>query len=360
MTLPKHALQYSKCSKEELRTFVMQRQNLSGREYTKSSKKHLVRRLLRLDQIATFRLFDLPPEIRENCFQNAVACASDFRRLSLASKQVHPEVRSLFYKNATFELGPARRERLKKATGNPMFGLCTQYWNHVAVHENPLSLRFADTFYLQHHMFCNIRHLSLKGEMVEEMIGYGAPLRFFRVGRSRELFMTCVFYAFNDVPTQLKTLTYHVECHRPPHMLSAEGLLMTLWPLKLLAGRVKVQFRSMRKELVNRIHLHKMDLGFQLVEACRRFARCYFSHDRPSVGKSNSLEATRAIIYREKMAELAAFNTSIFTPDAWMLVDFVKRMEWMELEYLDHAEDERSRSLTRAWIKTNGSPPQRP
>ena len=240
-----------------------------------------------------------------------------------------------------------------------MFGLCTRYWNHVTVHENPLSLRFADAFYLQHHMFRNIRHLSLKGEMVEERIGYGAPLRYFRVGRSRELFLTCVFYAFNDMPTQLKTLTYHVEGHRPPHMLSAEGLLMTFWPLKLLAGRVKIQFRFMRKELVNRMNLHKMDLCFQLVEACRRFARFYFSHDRPSVGKSDSLEATRTIIYREKLAELAAFNSPIFTKDAWMLEDFVKRMEWMEAEFLDHVEDIRSWSLTRAWVKTNGSPPTR-
>jgi hypothetical protein len=338
----------------------MQRQNLSGREYTKSSKKDLVRRLLRLDQITTFRLFDLPPEIREKCFQNAVACAGDFRRLLLASKQVHSEVELLYYKDATFELGPARRERLKKATGNPMFGLCTRYWNHVTVHENPLSLRFADAFYLQHHMFCNIRHLSLKGELVEELIGYGAPLRWFRLWKSRELFLTCVFYAFNDIPTQLKTLTYHVEGHRPAHMLSAEGLLRTFWPLKLLAGRVEIQFRSMRKELVNRMNLQKMDLGFPLVEACRRFARCYFSHNRPSVGKSDSLEATRAIIYEEKLAELAEFGSPIFMYDAWSLGNFVKRMEWMEAEYLDHAEDERSWSLTRAWVKTNGSPPQRP
>lgn len=142
-------------------------------------------------------------------------------------------------------------------------------------------------------------------------------------------------------------------------MLKAEGLLMTFWSLKLLAGRVEVQFRSMRKELVDRMKLHKMDLGFQLVEACRRFARYYFSHDRPSVGKSGSLEATRAIIHKEKLAELAAFISPVFTPDAWMLEDFVKRMEWMEAEYLDHGEDERSWSLTRAWMKTNGSPPQR-
>lgn len=142
-------------------------------------------------------------------------------------------------------------------------------------------------------------------------------------------------------------------------MLSAEGLLMTFWPLKLLAGRVKIQFRSMRKELVNRMDLHKIDLGLQLVEAFRRFARCYFSHNRPSVGKSDSLEATRAIIYEEKLAELPAFDSPILTPDAWILEDFVKRMEWMEAEYLDHAEDERSWSLTQAWVETNVSPLQR-
>jgi hypothetical protein len=41
------------------------------------------------------------------------------------------------------------------------------------------------------------------------------------------------------------------------------------------------------------------------------------------------------------------------------LMNFVKRMEWMEVEQLDHTDDDRSWSLTRAWVSDNGSPPQR-
>ena len=358
MTLPEHALQYQKCTKDELRAFVMQRQNLSGREFKKSSKKDLVRRLLRLDQIAIFRVLDLPPEIREQCFKNAVARPSDFRRLLLVSRQVHSEVRWLFYKVATFDIGFVRPRCPSRFSGNPMFGMCTRYWNQTSIHGNPFRVSLAKTFYLQHHMFRNIRHLSLRGEMLE-IEKYGTNGRRFWMGASRLLFLTCVFYAFNDLPTQLKTLTYHVEGHRAPSMLTKAGLHSTFWPLKLLAGRVQVEFRSMRKELVKRINLRENDLDSEVIEACRRFARCYFSHERPSVGKARLLELTRADIYREKMAELAAFNIPFLPNEIHRLVDLVKRMEWMEAEYLDHAEEQRYWSLTRAWVKTNGSPPRR-
>jgi hypothetical protein len=127
MALPLYALQYSQYPKDELRKFVMQRQNLSGREYKKKSKKDLVKRLLRLDQTATFRLFDLPPEIRERCFQNAVASAGDFRRLLLVSKQVHCEVRLLFYKEATFDIAFAHPDCPTRTSGDPVFRMCTRY-----------------------------------------------------------------------------------------------------------------------------------------------------------------------------------------------------------------------------------------
>ena len=197
--------------------------------------------------------------------------------------------------------------------------------------------------------------------MLEDVTRHGAAVRRFRVGGSRLLFLTCVFYAFHDMPTQLKTLRYYVEDHKPSHMVTANEMLSTFWPLKLLEGRVQVEIRATSEELVGRMSLREMvDLSFPVLEACARFACCYFHHHRPSIGKSDSLEATRAIIYEEKLAELAEFGSPIFMYDAWSLGNFVKRMEWMEAEYLDHAEDERSWSLTRAWVKTNGSPPQRP
>ncbi|GAB7323211.1 hypothetical protein MBLNU13_g05702t1 [Cladosporium sp. NU13] len=240
-----------------------------------------------------------------------------------------------------------------------MFGMSTRYWSHVSAHENPLRVSLANALFLQHQMFRNIRHLSLKGEMLQETTVPGVTRRRFQVGASRLLFLTCVFYAFNDFPTQLKTLEYHVEGHREPSMLTPKSLFSTFWPLKLLAGRVRVEIRSIRKELVDRIKLHEMLLNFQVIEACQRFAKCYFSHNRPSVaGGSYLLEASRAEIYREKMAELAAFSIPIFPQDIWRLRNFVKRMEWMEAESLDHAEECRSWSLTKAWVEINGSPPR--
>jgi hypothetical protein len=358
MTLPQHALQYSRYSKHELRKFVMQRQNLSGREFKNSSKRDLIRRLLRLDEIATFRFLDLPPEIRVQCFKNAVARTSDFRRLLLVSMQVHLEVRFLFYKDATFDIGFVSPKCPSRHTGDPIFSMCTQYWNHVNVHQNPSRVSFARTFYLQHNMFHNIRHLSLKGEMLEEF-SYRAGQRSFWLGTSRLLFLTCVFYAFNDWPTQLETLTYHVEGRRTPSMHTAKGLLSAFWPLKLLAGRVQVEIRSMRKEFVDRINLHENDLDAQVIEACQHFAQCYFSHTRPSLGRSDSLEATRAIILEEKMTQLEAFRIPVLPDIIQKLIDFVKRMELMEVEYLDRAGVQRSWILTRAWVTSNGSPPQR-
>ena len=124
-------------------------------------------------------------------------------------------------------------------------------------------------------MFRNICHLSLKVGIVEDVTSYGAAMRRLRVGRSRLLFLSCVFYAFNDMPTQLKTLSYYVKGHKSPHVLTANGLFLMFWPLKLLAGRVQVEIRAMPKEPVTRISLHKMvDIGFPVIKGCQRFAQC--------------------------------------------------------------------------------------
>jgi len=232
MTLQHHALQYHNCLKEELLRFLKQRDNLSGRNYKKTLKEHLVARLHKLDQNATFRLFDLPPELREICFENAVACARDFRRLLLVSKQVYSEVRILFYKHAIFNLSLVAGGHSK---GNPVFGMCTRYWDCVNQYENLSRIRFADMFYAQHHGCRNIRHLSLKGGLMIDTIRFGAAQSRLMVGGSRVLFMTCVFYAFNESHTHLETLTYEVVGYRDPRAFTTEDLLLTFWPLKLLA-----------------------------------------------------------------------------------------------------------------------------
>ena len=338
MTLTHHALQYQKYPKDELRTFAMQRQNMSGRECKKSSKRDLVRRLLRLDQSATFRFFDLPPELREHCFKIAVACTSDFTRLCLVSKQVYIEVKLLFYEEAVFNLTLGDPEPFSRKTGDPLFAMSTQYWNQINVHENQLRVTYSEMLFSKHQMFRNIRHLSFRARLFTYISRSGHTHRQFNRAASRALFLICTFYAFTDLHA-LKTLEYDVEGRKRGSFFTEKDLLSIFWPLKLLKGRVEVKILSMPAGLLGRIDLDDNDLASEIRETCRRFAQCYFSHERPSGQKPGLLEKTRALILWKKMADLAAFDTLLKPGGIWMLVSFVKRMEWMEAKYLDYAEE---------------------
>jgi hypothetical protein len=341
-TLSQHALQYQKCLKKELLEFVKQRDNLSGRDYKQILKKHLVTRLHRLDQDATFRLFDLPPELRELCFEIAVACASDFRRLLLVSKQVHSEVRLLFYKQGTFTLTLGGPGTSSTRSGDPVFDLRTQYWDQVNVHENTSRITYAETLFSRHHMFCNIRHLSLNAGSVTDLSLYGLPQRRYEKGGSRALFMICTFFAFAGLQTQLQTLKYDVGGHEFPLPSTTHELLLTFWPLKLFAGCVQVDVPSVPKEILACLHLDTNDLHPEVIEACQRFALCYFSHRRPIVQKPISLATATSNISQNKLNNLGGFGGLINPDNIQRLMNFVKRMEW-----------------TRAWVSDNGSPPQR-
>ena len=135
------------------------------------------------------------------------------------------------------------------------------------------------------------------------------------------LFLTCVFYAFSDLDTRLKTLRYDVEDDKTLSVFDADNLLMTFWPLKLLAGRVRVTNPALPDELAGRIKLYESDVHSEVIEACQRFAQCYFFHNRPSVEKFGPLESTRRTILRKKMAELKAFDVPIVPDNIQSLVE---------------------------------------
>jgi hypothetical protein len=208
-------------------------------------------------------------------------------------------------------------------------------------------------------MFCNIRHLSLSGGLVRDMSRYGLPQRRFGNSGSRALFLICTFFAFAGLRTQLQTLEYDVIAHQSLSPPTTTELHLTFWPLKLLAGHVKVTIPSVPKEIVDSLDPETNDLDLEVIEACQRFALCYFSHKRPLVGNPISLESITGIVFKNKMDNLMGFRGLIDPDNIQRLMDLVKRMEWMEVEQLDHAEEGRSWSLNRAWLSRNGSPPQK-
>lgn len=110
MTLPTFALKYNKYSKQELRGFVKRRLGLSGREFRKSlkhrksSRHDLIERLQKLDQTATFRFLDLPPELRESIYEFALLQPESSRLLLPVSRQILNEVEQLFWQRTTFDM----------------------------------------------------------------------------------------------------------------------------------------------------------------------------------------------------------------------------------------------------------------
>jgi hypothetical protein len=82
MTLPENALRYDACSLQELRQFVTDRKitfkytyaqshtKKSRTKREKNERRKLVVALQRTDAIATFRLLDLPPELRDEVYHH--------------------------------------------------------------------------------------------------------------------------------------------------------------------------------------------------------------------------------------------------------------------------------------------------
>lgn len=143
----------------------------------------------------------------------------------------------------------------------------------------------------------------------------GVTLPIFEVGGSRVLFMISTFYAFADLPVHLKTLRYEAEdCEEPKTALDIYRLFLTLWPLKLLAGRVKIEVSSLSEEWVKGLTLNVNDLDPNAVRACRQFAESYFSHQEPHVGNRASLESVKSERFKSKLQALRDFDGPV-TPE---------------------------------------------
>lgn len=362
MTLPHCTLQYRKYSKEELRGFLMRRLNLSGAEYSKASKRELVRQLLRLDQNATFRLLDLPPELREHCFGNAVANPRDFKALLLVSKQVHSEVKPLFYKEATFTLSLGKPVRGRKASGDPVFAMRMGYRNQVTISEDNSRITFAKALHSWPDMFLHIRHLSLEVSLF--MYSHvasdseAAAQQNRMAEASRALLMICAFYAFTDGLNHLKTFTLCLVDGKRPKRANGDcqsWISQTLWPLMLLAGRAEIAIPGISREYFDRVDLGMEQVGPEMIEACLRFAKCFAFREKPSVNASSvELDVVRKGILKGKMKELVRFKTLIFAKDSMELLEFVKSMEGIEAEFLEHAEEDRTSRLTRTLAQIFG------
>jgi hypothetical protein len=100
---------------------------------------------------------------------------------------------------------------------------------------------------------------------------------------------------------------------------------------------------------IDRPNLSVNDLGPELDEACRRFARCFFSHEGPTVNSSRSPERLERRISKVKMNCLR-YSPDPFKPDASVaqrMIRLVKGMKWTEAECLESADDGQSWSLPR-------------
>ncbi|GIZ48247.1 hypothetical protein CKM354_001131500 [Cercospora kikuchii] len=98
MTLPKFALRYKDFSQADLQLFVKAR---NGRRMRKNaSKKSLIKELVALDEAATFRFVDLPPEMRNLVYElllthNRFAGRKAYPAILRTSKSMYQESKSI-------------------------------------------------------------------------------------------------------------------------------------------------------------------------------------------------------------------------------------------------------------------------
>lgn len=103
MTLPKYALDYDKCTRKELRAFVKARSwnEAENQSYIKKPKSYYVSKLRELDTDTTFRIMDLPPEMRNLVYENLlIRDVSSNRSASIAvlrtCQQMYREAHGIF------------------------------------------------------------------------------------------------------------------------------------------------------------------------------------------------------------------------------------------------------------------------
>lgn len=177
---------------------------------------------------------------------------------------------------------------------------------------------------------------------------------------SRVLFLISTFYAFTAELFHLRTLTCHLESRKHPEGATGDQqyyIAKTLWPLMLRVGRVEIDVASMCKcnDCLDNLDLRFDRLDSGMIEACRRFAKCFYSHKDHSVNEGSvGMETVGERILKRKTKELGSFSEPILRRDKVGLLKFVKSIEAVENEYLVHAREDRTGMLRRALVQMFG------
>lgn len=273
MALKELALRYHAYSKEELRTFVMQRLNLFGREYKKSSKPDLVKRLHRLDEIATFRFMDLPPELREHIYGCIFMQAKSPTKMLLVSRQTHDEAKVLYYQKIKFNIWLWARNM---ETSSP-----SAQWSITATyHEqrrrlDDWSTSVLDVFHWKPDMFCNIRRLEICLSLCH---GDEMPLaQSNNATGNHNLFCISALYALHTDSCRLQTIKVYPEFHEPDctDRVGLTEVLKIIWPLKLLESSLDIDIFDFPKKVVRAFSQEAAGADETMLETTKSFARTF-------------------------------------------------------------------------------------
>lgn len=303
--------------------FVMRRLGLSGREYRKSSRKALIRRLHRLDEKATFRFTSLPAELREQVYEE-ITSLMDLKRLLLVSKQIHSEAEACFYKNTRFRL-------TTNAHAANIFSLTAG--NHVlrGAWQPSNSPNLIETIQLWRYLFAHIRHLT-----VHVLFGNGLPYNDDRIPCLRanhDLFSLCAFYAFGSTTPSLEDLKILLGVHDNDTLdeIGSDKLQLCFWPLKLLVGKVPtIDFPASQQDPFKDIALVVNDVGSEMNTACARYVSSVLTTHLPvrrvltwiwkgqeEVKQESKLDLLREFISQDSATLLERFVNHIDPASGW-------------------------------------------
>lgn len=335
MTLPRYALYYKKYSREELRGFVMRRENLSGREYRKTTKHNLVKRLHRLDEKATFRFMEVPPELREHIYEHNIGEPRDLRALLLTSRLIHKEAESLFYKKAKLRLSDD--QHLDPQDSNPLFNYSVEYRETIKPVKPILDFTYLDALFSWQYMLTNFRHLSIS-ILLFPYIPVTPQRRCRGLVANRILFMICVFFATTGKNHQLRTIEVKPNVQFPPGFDTYPDASYMFWPLKLLPNDVVIDYSALPAQIMERLDLSKVDVGLTLTEAYKRFANFFFVAGRPVKPLWVTSSQAEKLILEVKKKEWEDYKDYILPSNGAVLTDFLDLVENLDAEHRNYIE----------------------
>lgn len=255
--------------------FVMRRLGLSGREYSKSSRRALIKRLHRLDDKATFRFTSLPAELREQVYEE-VSSLKDLKRLLLVSKQIHSEAEACFYKNTRFCL---------------TMDAHTAYFFHLTAGDHflrhpwqvPEMPDLIETIQLWRYLFAHIRHLTVH-------VAFGNGLQYNDdcipcLRANHDLFSICAFYAFGSTRPSLEDVKILLGMHDDDTLeeIGFDKLQLCFWPLKLLVGKVPtIDFPASQQDPFKDMTLGVNDVTSEMATACARYVSSVLTTHLPT------------------------------------------------------------------------------